>query len=211
MLTKDGSSSEPQPTEPMETTSGSLLGKRKEAETTEAEDPKEIEGDGDEEDSDSGWDKDSFDGLEYHSSDNNVYSDEELNEKCRYYNRTVIETKGFFEPSNKYPPYRWGIIVSVTSDDLEKEVKKGVTGREFMGNMASECVEKYNKRNNKNVKFDHFLRANFIPGGRTKYYITFAARESDSPDAPLVEYQAKVARCAGKTYPILCRPSPPPK
>lgn len=59
------------------------------------------------------------------------------------------------------------------------------------------------------MKFEHILRANFNPGGRTKYYITFGARESDSPDAPSVEYQAKVARSAGKTYPILCRPSPP--
>jgi len=60
-----------------------------------------------------------------------------------------------------------------------------------------------------NVKLDHVLRANFNPGGRTTYYITFAARESDSPDAPLVEYQAKVDWSAGKTYPILCRPTSP--
>lgn len=62
----------------------------------------------------------------------------------------------------------------------------------------------------KKLIFDHFLRANFNPGSTAKYYITFAARESDSPDAPLVEYQAKAARCAGKTYPILCRPAPSP-
>lgn len=59
------------------------------------------------------------------------------------------------------------------------------------------------------MKLDHVLRANFNPGGRTTYYITFAARESDSPDAPLVEYQAKVDWSAGKTYPILCRPTSP--
>ncbi|CAA7015847.1 unnamed protein product [Microthlaspi erraticum] len=197
--TKDGSSSEPQLTEAMD----SCFPRKRKAEATNAEDPEESEGDG--EDSDSGWDKDSFDGLVFDPSDYRMHSsdsDEEFYQKALNLQQASIETKGFFEPSQDFPRQRWSGIVCVPDDDIEKEIKKGITGREFMGNMASEC--------GKSLIFDHFLRANFNPGSTTRYYITFAARESDSPDAPLVEYQAKAARCAGKTYPILCRPAPPP-
>ncbi|VVA96571.1 unnamed protein product [Arabis nemorensis] len=156
------------------------------------------------------WDKDSFDGLEYHpSDDDSEYIDEDLEKRTRFYHRTVIETKGFFEPSDDLPLCLWAGISVVW--DLEQEVHEGVTCRQFLADMASLCLEKYNKRKGLNVKFEHILRANFYPGGFTKYYITFAARESDSFDAPLVEYQAKAGRSAGKTYPILCRPSPTPK
>lgn len=49
------------------------------------------------------------------------------------------------------------------------------------------------------------------PGLMSKFYITFAAREFEFPDAPLVEYQAKaVWSVTHKIYPILCRPSPTP-
>ena len=106
--------------------------------------------------------------------------------------------------------YTWSGIAVASHRDLETKMYGGITGREFVGNMACECVEKHNRRNNKNVKLEHVLRANFDPGAKTKYYITFAARESDSPDAPLVEYQAKVVWSAGITYPIFCRPAPPP-
>ncbi|CAH8259445.1 unnamed protein product [Arabidopsis lyrata] len=38
---------------------------------------------------------------------------------------------------------------------------------------------------------------------------SFAAREFEFPDAPLVEYQAKAAwSVTNKTYPMFCRPSP---
>ena len=60
------------------------------------EDSGEEEVDGDEEEeegSDFYWEKDSFDGREYHPSDDSEYSDEDLQERARYYNRTVIETK----------------------------------------------------------------------------------------------------------------------
>lgn len=89
-------------TEPMETSTGvdtPLLGKRKLEETDDQEDSDEEEVDGDEEEeeeeegSDFYWEKDSFDGREYHPSDDSEYSDEDLQEKARYYNRTVIETK----------------------------------------------------------------------------------------------------------------------
>lgn len=89
-------------TEPMETSTGvdtSLLGKRKLEETDDQEDSDEEEVDGDEEEeeeeegSDLYWEKDSFDGREYHPSDDSEYSDEDLQERARYYNRTVIETK----------------------------------------------------------------------------------------------------------------------
>ncbi|XP_056842155.1 uncharacterized protein LOC108857904 [Raphanus sativus] len=209
--------------EPMETSTGvdtSLLGKLKLEETQDQEDSgeeevdgdeEEVEEEGEEEDSDFYWEKDSFDGREYHSSDNSEYSDEDLQERARYYNRTVIETKGFFKSSGKVPMYLWSGIVVIPHRDLEKKMYGGITGHEFIGNMASECVEKHNRRNNKNVRFEHLLRANFDPGAKTKYYITFAAKESDYPDAPLVEYQAKVVWSAGVTHPIFCRPAPPPK
>ena len=71
--------------EPMETSTG-----------VDQEDSGEEEVDGDEEEeegSDFYWEKDSFDGREYHPSDDSEYSDEDLQERARYYNRTVIETK----------------------------------------------------------------------------------------------------------------------
>ncbi|AEE74242.1 cystatin-like protein [Arabidopsis thaliana] len=191
---KCGSSSENQSTESMEITTGdesSMLGKRK-VETTDLEDPDENDeedpDENDEEDSesdsDSEWDKDSFDGREYHSSDDQrEYATKDLEKRARFYKRTVIETKS----SAEFPPYLWGGIATLRG--LDEKMRTGVTGF--------------------NVKLDHVLRANFNPGGRTTYYITFAARESDSPDAPLVEYQAKVDWSAGKTYPILCRPTSP--
>lgn len=80
----------------METSTGvasSLLGKRK-VETPNLEDSGES--DGDKEDSTPEWDKDSFDGGEYHSSDHNKeYSDEEFHKKCVCYRRAVIETKAY--------------------------------------------------------------------------------------------------------------------
>ncbi|VVA96569.1 unnamed protein product [Arabis nemorensis] len=204
--TKDGYSGE------METSTdvaSSLLGKRK-VEFSTPEDSSESEGvEEDVEDSDSDWDKDSFDGVEYQPSDDDgEYSDEEFHQKCVCYRRAVIETKGFFEESDDFPAFLWSGIAPVP--DLDEEFDESMTTREFIGNMASVCVEKYNKRNDKNLKYERVLRANFNPGGRTTYYITIAARESDSPSAPLVEYQAKVIWCAGETYPILCRPSPSP-
>ncbi|OAP04951.1 hypothetical protein AXX17_AT3G04990 [Arabidopsis thaliana] len=174
------------------------------------EDPDENDEEDSESDSDSEWDKDSFDGREYHSSDDQrEYATKDLEKRARFYKRTVIETKVFFESSAEFPPYLWGGIATLRG--LDEKMRTGVTVRQFLGNMASLCVDKYNKRKGFNVKLDHVLRANFNPGGRTTYYITFAARESDSPDAPLVEYQAKVDWSAGKTYPILCRPTSPPK
>ncbi|CAA7015848.1 unnamed protein product [Microthlaspi erraticum] len=141
--TKDGSSSEPQLTEHMETSTGvdsCLHGKGK-------SDPEESESDG--EDSDSGWDKDSFDGLEFDPSDYRMHSsdsDEELYQQALNLRKASIETKGFFEPSQDFPRHVWSGIVCVSDHDIEEEIKKGITGREFMGNMASECVAKYNKR-----------------------------------------------------------------
>ncbi|CAE5966224.1 unnamed protein product [Arabidopsis arenosa] len=162
-----------------ETKDGSLI----ETDPMKISNPSEREGvDDDKEDndsdSDSNWDKDSFDGREYHTSDHSDYSDEDLQRRARFYNRKVIETKS-------------GIWTKMF-------------GKAFLV---------VSSRKKKNVKFERILRANFNPGGRTKYYITFAARDqSDSPDdAPLVEYQAKVVWSAGQTYPILCRPTSPPK
>ncbi|KAG7580793.1 Cystatin-related plant [Arabidopsis suecica] len=156
------------------------------------------------------WDKDSFDGREYHSSDDQrEYEDKDFERRARFYRRTVIETKGFFEATDEFPPYLWAGIATLPG--LDDDLEEGLTVRQFLANMTSLCLDKYNKHKGFNVKLEHVLRANFDPGGSTTYYITFAARESDSPGAPLVEYQAKVAWSGGKTYPILCRPTSPPK
>ncbi|CAH2055039.1 unnamed protein product [Thlaspi arvense] len=192
-------------TDPMEVVaSSSLLGKRKvESPTSDCSDDDE-----DAEDSDPNWDKDSFDGREYHSSEDqqDYLNDEDFERRSRFYKRTVVETKGFFKPSEDFPTYILAGIVTVW--DLEAEVHPGVTCRQFLADMACMCLAKFNRRKEKNVKFENVLRANFHPkGSRTKYYITFAARETDSPDAPLVEYQAKATRYGGETFPILCRPT----
>lgn len=48
------------------------------------------------------------------------------------------------------------------------------------------------------------VRGNLKPGDGWKLYITFMARES--PDGPLIEYQAKALDFGGKPpLPILCR------
>ncbi|XP_020888848.1 pheromone-processing carboxypeptidase KEX1-like [Arabidopsis lyrata subsp. lyrata] len=155
--TKDGSSSETQSAEAMEISTGddsSLLGKRK-VEATNLEDPGENEEGVDDEDvideedkdsdSDPEWDKDSFDGREYHSSDDErEYIDKDLEKRARFYKRTVIETKGFFQATKEFPPYLWGGIATVPG--LDKKMRStGVTVRQFLANMASLCLDKYNK------------------------------------------------------------------
>nr|VDC73318.1 unnamed protein product [Brassica rapa] len=81
-------------TEPMETSTGvdtPLLGKRKLEETDDQEDSDEDEEEEEEEEegSDFYWEKDSFDGREYHPSDDSEYSDEDLQEKS-----TLLQSHG---------------------------------------------------------------------------------------------------------------------
>ncbi|EOA32804.1 hypothetical protein CARUB_v10016115mg [Capsella rubella] len=176
---KDGCISETQSIETTEDDS-CLLGKRKvETTTSTPEDLSENEGDiesvVDEDiysDSDLEWDKDSFDGREYHSSQD--------------------DSEVFFVSTNKFPPFLWAGIATVPG--MDDKLEEGLTVRQFLANMTCLCVDKYNKGKGFNVKFEQVLRANFNPGG---------------PDAPLLEYQAKVVWSAGKIYPILCRPTPP--
>jgi len=61
--------------------------------TIESEEEGDEESHRDEEDSEPEWGNDSFDGREYHSSDQMGYSDKEFDEKCRYYRRQVILTR----------------------------------------------------------------------------------------------------------------------
>ncbi|XP_023642338.1 uncharacterized protein LOC17891648 [Capsella rubella] len=98
----------------------------------------------------------------------------------------------FFVSTNKFPPFLWAGIATVPG--MDDKLEEGLTVRQFLANMTCLCVDKYNKGKGFNVKFEQVLRANFNPGG---------------PDAPLLEYQAKVVWSAGKIYPILCRPTPP--
>ncbi|KAL1211723.1 hypothetical protein V5N11_023719 [Cardamine amara subsp. amara] len=133
------------------------------------------------------WGYDSFDDPEDDSSSLRVYSDEDLEEQCRHYKRQLIETKGFFEATDKFPPYVYSGVASL--GDLEKPAMLGLTTPEVCEKLTSLCLQRYNEDEEKNVKLERILRANYNPGSMTKFYITFAARESESPDAPLVEYQ----------------------
>ncbi|XP_024015295.1 uncharacterized protein LOC112088958 [Eutrema salsugineum] len=156
------------------------------------------------------WDKDSYDGREYHSAEKED-TDEEADLKWRRYKRQLIETKGFFvDPENKPPYFSMGILPLVDLDDpfLDDE---GPTTREFCADLAILCLDKFNQHQGSSVQMEQVLWVNYFGGSRQYFYITFVAKEFESPDAPLVEYQAKVLRhTIGKTYPILCRPSPNP-
>ncbi|CAL9219705.1 unnamed protein product [Arabidopsis halleri] len=175
----DGSSSDPEVTEPMETCTGvvlSLLG----AETDESgeseqtaddesvEDKLDEESDGeengldeegeeeelDEELDEEGdresyknkepeWGYDSFEGREDDSANLREYSDKEFEEQCRHYKRQLIETKGFFETSDKFPPYVYSGVASL--GDLDKPAMLGLTIREVCEKLTSLCLQRYNR------------------------------------------------------------------
>ncbi|CAH8259449.1 unnamed protein product [Arabidopsis lyrata] len=218
---KNGTSSysEKELTEPMETTSPSVdlwsLGQRKaEISDPEEEDSSDSESEDDDDsseeeeknsDSEPEWDKDSFDGREYHSDEKEL-SDKEADLKWRRYERQLIETKGFFVEPENIPPCLYSGIAPLTN--LEGPSVDGLTTREFCTDLATACLDKLNQQQGSNVKFEDVLWVNFRGGSRPVYFITFVAKEFESPDAPLLEYQAKVLHTfLRETYPILCRPS----
>ncbi|KFK37941.1 hypothetical protein AALP_AA3G050100 [Arabis alpina] len=219
-------SSENEGTELMETTSPSddfsSKGKRKNefsdhegdsSDDSESESQEEESTSDEEEekkDSKPEWDKDSYDGREYHSDENEL-SDKEADLKWRRYKRQLIETKGFYIDPENIPP---GLFSShiIAFIDLEAPSLDGLTRREFCTNLANVCLDKFNQQHGLNVRLENVLWVNYRGGSRPVFFITFVAKEFESPDAPLVEYQAKVLHTfLRETYPILCRPSPNPK
>ncbi|XP_010464107.1 PREDICTED: uncharacterized protein LOC104744714 [Camelina sativa] len=158
------------------------------------------------------WDVDSFDGLEYDSSqEEDAMSDEELERKWRRFKRQLIQSKGFYVEPELIPMYSYSRINSVVS--LELSAGGGQTYRDYFAERAINCVQKYNQENSAkngfNVEFVEVVRGTFRGGPKSKSYITFMAREK--PDGPLVEYQCKAwsTFVRHEHYPILCRPAPP--
>ncbi|XP_019093191.1 PREDICTED: uncharacterized protein LOC104712103 [Camelina sativa] len=90
------------------------------------------------------WGYDSFDGREYDSPNLGDYSDKEFEEQCRHYKRQLIETKGFFETSDKFPPYVYTPGIA-SLGDLDEPAMLGLTIREVCEKLTSLCLQRYNE------------------------------------------------------------------
>ncbi|KAL6524567.1 hypothetical protein OROHE_016238 [Orobanche hederae] len=156
------------------------------------------------------WDVDSFDGLEYESpEEGNAFDTKEDYYRYRRYKRQVFETKGFYVDLENVPRTLWYGVCPIS--DLDAPAGENITNREYLANLASLCVKKYNEEKGKTVELVNVVWANICGGSKWMLYITFMAREY--PNGPLVEYQAKVMEFVGNLkppFPILCRPSPKP-
>ncbi|XP_010464108.1 PREDICTED: uncharacterized protein LOC104744716 [Camelina sativa] len=156
------------------------------------------------------WDVDSFDGLEYDSSEyKDEFPDEEDEKEWRRFKRQLIENKGFYVEPELWSMYNYSDYKVVPNLDLDAGFDQ--TYGEYFAEMACLCVKKYNEDKGSNVEFVEVVRGIFTSGSRSKSYITFMAKEK--PDGPLVEYQAKVWSTViqNENYPILCRPAPTAK
>ncbi|XP_010486037.1 PREDICTED: 30 kDa salivary gland allergen Aed a 3-like [Camelina sativa] len=156
------------------------------------------------------WDVDSFDGLEYDSSEyKDEFPDEEDEKEWRRFKRQLIENKGFYVDPELWSMYNYSDYKVVPNLDLDAGFDQ--TYGEYFAEMACLCLKKYNKDKGSNVEFVEVVRGIFTAGSRSKSYITFMAKEK--PDGPLVEYQAKVWSTViqNENYPILCRPAPTAK
>ncbi|CAN7140905.1 hypothetical protein BRARA_J01833 [Brassica rapa] len=148
------------------------------------------------------WDVDSYEGREYESDPDHreLFSDEERYEQYRLDKRKAFHSKGFI-----YIP----LSGSYPIKDLEEIGYDNKTTREKMTNLTNLCIKKLNETKGKTVEFVHIVRVFKRWAAAWKSSITFMARES--PNGPLVEYQAKVVTFPGDCkapIPILCRPSP---
>ncbi|CAH8273281.1 unnamed protein product [Arabidopsis lyrata] len=138
------------------------------------------------------WDVDSFDGLEYYSSPEVLFSseDEPFSEESiqhyRLFKRQMIESKGFYgDPALRpFDHYR-----GIKPMGLEWEALTDKDFRAYWEEMVYVCLQKLNKDKDSNVELVEVVRGYYRAGPRSKSYITFMAREK--PDGPLVEYQAK--------------------
>ncbi|EOA19281.1 hypothetical protein CARUB_v10001944mg [Capsella rubella] len=159
------------------------------------------------------WDVDSFDGLEYYSSPEVLFSSdeepfsEESIQHYRIFKHQMIDSKGFYgDPElSPYDHYR-----GIKPMSLEWEALTDKDFRAYWEEMVFVCLHKLNQIKDSNVEFVEVVRGYYRAGPRSKSYITFMAREK--PDGPIVEYQAKcMVTLDRKRHPILCRPVPTPK
>ncbi|KAG7553077.1 Cystatin-related plant [Arabidopsis thaliana x Arabidopsis arenosa] len=159
------------------------------------------------------WDVDSFDGLDYYSSPEVLFSseDEPFSEEAiqhyRLFKRQMIGSKGFYgDPALRpFDHYR-----GIKPMGLEWEALTDKDFRAYWEEMVYVCLQKLNKDKDSNVELVEVVRGYYRAGPRSKSYITFMAREK--PDGPLVEYQAKcMVTLDRKRHPILCRPAPTPR
>ncbi|CAH8358692.1 unnamed protein product [Eruca vesicaria subsp. sativa] len=148
------------------------------------------------------WDVDSYEGREYESDPDHseMFSDDECYQQYRLNKREAFHNKGFiYEPmSGCYP-----------LDDLEEIGYDNTTTREKKTKLANLCIKKLNETKGKTVELVNIVRVFVRWVAAWKTSITFMARES--PNGPLVEYQAKVVTFPGDCkapIPILCRPNP---
>ncbi|CAN8267262.1 unnamed protein product [Cochlearia groenlandica] len=179
-------------------------------EDCEEEEDSEAEEDFEEEDDEEDSEEDDEEDSEEDSEGGEYFTEEEKEILRRRPKVKKASKTGFFEPYDDYPDYLFGGVCPITN--LEEPNGRGINAREFCSKLTSLCLERYNHEEGLNVKFDHIVRVNFVAGPVAKFYITFAAKVSECSNTPLKDYQAKAAwSLSGKSYPMFCRPAPPPQ
>ncbi|VVB16827.1 unnamed protein product [Arabis nemorensis] len=186
--------------------SSSYLGKRKTEEDCESSSEEDEVTDSEEEsepETEPLWGYDSFEDRNYYSYSEgelaDAFSDPESVKPALDYRRQLYLTRGFeVDPKSVPKDMITGMFPINLNDTLFGWKSPDGTARGYMELMGLD------------VKMDHVVRAIARRTAGIKCYITFMARET--PTGPLVEYQAKTEwkRRQVHTYPIFCRPSPPP-
>ncbi|KAJ4883652.1 Cystatin/monellin superfamily protein [Raphanus sativus] len=140
------------------------------------------------------------------------FSDQEYLKPYLDYRRQIHLTRGFEVDPDSIPEDMITGYFPIDLNDTRFGWPKSPDGtaRCYMERMVQMCLDKYNKTQGLDVKMDHVVRAIAMKSAGIKCYITFMAQEI--PTGPLVEYQAKTEWKIRQvhTYPIFCRPSPPP-
>ncbi|KAJ0266576.1 hypothetical protein HA466_0005570 [Hirschfeldia incana] len=162
------------------------------------------------------WGYDSFEDRDYFSfSEGELaedFSDQESLKPYLDYRRQIHLTRGFEVDPESIPDDMITGYFPIDLNDTRFGWPKSPDGtaRGYMERMVQMCLDKHNKTQVLDVKMDHVVRAIAMKSAGIKCYITFMAREI--PTGPLVEYQAKTEWKIRQvhTYPIFCRPSPPP-
>ncbi|XP_010430900.1 PREDICTED: secreted acidic protein 2-like [Camelina sativa] len=90
------------------------------------------------------WDVDSFDGLEYDSSEyKDEFPDEEDEKEWRRFKRQLIENKGFYVETELWSMYNYSDYKVVPNLDLDAGFDQ--TYGEYFVEMACLCLQRYNK------------------------------------------------------------------